>query len=134
MGMDLYNAENGDYFRWNLVWWANMLNLAEQYGWQKSGTVVQQDSSWCGTYLTNDGQLVTTADAANLASALERALPDLSDDVTDLTPLPQSPLEAFVRVRQRQSRAKLLRMFGGEDKAYLKEFIVFCRKGGFEIY
>lgn len=133
MGMDLYNAD-GDYFRWNGIWWADMLNLAEQYGWQKSGTVLQQDSSWCGTYLSNDGQCVTTADAANLASALECALPALLDEVTCLTPTPLSLFEAFGLVTQGKSKAKLLSMFGGENKKYLKEFIAFCRKGGFEIY
>lgn len=132
MGMDLINVE-GDNFRWSLIWWAGLLNLAEYYGWKRMGTVIPDDLNWDGSYMMNDGQIVTTADAAGLANALERALPDVPEDIDNPIPIPDSVVEALTRSRQRHSRKYLLLMFSGEVKDSLRQFILFCRKGGFGI-
>src|SRR5262249_46886215 len=69
--------------------WVRVLTLAEAYGWQPAGTelayieypdgTVESGDDWDGNYWTNDLQQVTVADAAALAAALRRALPDIPD-------------------------------------------------------
>jgi hypothetical protein len=76
--------------------WRYLLKLAEQFGWKPVGTepdteylkerardpdggydqgmVGELISSWNGTYMTQDHQRVTYADALNMAFALEEAL------------------------------------------------------------
>ena len=88
--------QNGDNYDIPVSTWRYMLKLAEQFGWQPVGT--QPDagylkqrardpdggfdqrmadeliSRWNGTYMTQDHQRVTYADALNMAFALEEAL------------------------------------------------------------
>ena len=87
MGLDLVGRGASDQRYWsvNHVGWARILNLAERYGWHPMGTVEPEWEGepdappWHGSYSSNDGQRVLAADAANLAAALARALPDLPD-------------------------------------------------------
>jgi hypothetical protein len=60
MGYDLTNDE-GDYFRFNISGWSPMLALAEKYGWKPGKTLHERDKRWNGTYYSNDGQRVVTA-------------------------------------------------------------------------
>lgn len=56
--------------------WTVILHLAEQAGWQPEGTLPPpgaEPGQWSGDYDTNEGQAISAADAAALASALERA-------------------------------------------------------------
>lgn len=94
MGYDLYNT-NGEHYRFNISSWSALLRLAERYGWQAAGTTLYKyecdddeencvrtdvvDHEWNGTYFSNDGQVVGSEDASNLANALEKALPDIPD-------------------------------------------------------
>jgi hypothetical protein len=66
--------------------YAKALELGEFYGWQPRRTQPPAnidycgvDAEWHGLYLTNDGQKVVASDAMWLASALEKALIDISD-------------------------------------------------------
>lgn len=66
--------------------WAKALELAHLYGWQPMGTLPPSGfdfykpiADWHGAYLTNDGQIVKTADAIWLADALEKSLGDIPD-------------------------------------------------------
>jgi hypothetical protein len=85
--------------------WSQLLQLAEDYGWQPDGTI-QMDLKTDevrperGGYFTSDYQRVTDTDAANMATALERALPDIT---------------------------------GADNKEWVREVIAFCRAGGFTI-
>ena len=86
MGVDLYGS--GGYFGFNWAGWRSALELAEAHGWQPAGTEPpidpetggELDRSWDGDYFSNGNQLVTGEDAADLARALERALPEMSSE------------------------------------------------------
>lgn len=73
--MDLYGRAG--YFRWTFKGWLDLLELAEQFGWQPTRTGpprAQFASSWDGNYWSNDGQLFYARDAKRFADALEQAL------------------------------------------------------------
>jgi hypothetical protein len=66
--------------------WAKALELARLYGWQPLGTrptpgfdFSNLGADWLGTYMTNDGQVVSAEDAYALAAALERSLDDIPE-------------------------------------------------------
>ncbi len=97
MGYDLRNRR-GDYFAWRMSDYPRVLDLAEAYGWQPQGTtnsliVVDglgvvggaSPEDWDGRYTSNDYQIVSETDAANMARALEQALDDIPD--TGKTPV-----------------------------------------------
>lgn len=100
MGMDISNG-NGEVLRFPSAYWAKLLELAYEYGWQPAGTelgglesvddtadddpfhhaaLAEQNGGWNGTYTSNDGQLITAEDANAIAEALERALNDSPDN------------------------------------------------------
>jgi len=75
--------------------WYKILDLAQHHGWSPAGTLppptwIRMDGtpaqeadgqeSWRGGYISNEGQLVTAADAANMATALEAAAQGMSDE------------------------------------------------------
>ena len=56
-----------------------LLDLAEEHDWKPSGAFtpllnLRPDSTWSGTSFPAAGQHITSADATNIAEALERAL------------------------------------------------------------
>lgn len=70
--------------------WGEFLNLAHEYGWNlkrtKAPTLYYADDAtptpclnWDGSYFWNSYQIVEAADSANIAEALERAMPETSD-------------------------------------------------------
>jgi hypothetical protein len=113
---------------------------------------------WDGSYLYNSRQVVTDEDAANIAASLERALEDIPEEggATDklLTPeqyqrmhrseLPHEEfdeaLEGFVERQRERKRGGITQIrpqtpanyFAGQ-KDWLREFITFCRAGGFSV-
>src|SRR5436309_3434459 len=81
--------------------WSDVFDLAAANGWVPAGTrpcqqvaadgqwlSPEQHESWCGTYFTNDGQVVTEADAAAMAEALDRACGERGQPAT---PSPEAP-------------------------------------------
>lgn len=64
--------------------WSEILMIAFGNGWRPLGTlppICDQDSlKWGGNYTSNDTQLIVGEDAAGIADALERALPDIFDE------------------------------------------------------
>jgi hypothetical protein len=127
--------------------WRLMLALAQHYGWQPQGTAPPDElaidagiwrgapSDWDGRYFPAYGQNVTEADAAELAAALEQALPDIPDhdavkDKADGTPIDWS---WFYKVSA--ASVGYLAAFSGENKQTLRDFIAHCReKGGLWLY
>ena len=109
MGYDLYSQTGDEYVYFNFGNWPMLLSAAESYGWKPAGTqageTYHDPSMWEGTYLSNDGQIVTAQDAAALADALERVLDDIPD-----------------------------KYFSDNMKKSVVEFILMCRKGAFEIW
>lgn len=121
MGFDL--TGDGGYFRCSGAGWADLLQLAVDYGWQPIGTgpprgTLKQD--WPGIYHSNEGQLVYARDANQLADALNRFLND--------TP---KPAKTMKRERTKGSESYFLTS-GGRD--YLGEFITFCRSGSSRLH
>lgn len=96
-----------------------------------------RDPPWKGIYDSNDGQWVTDEDAARLADALERALPDISDfgkEEGSLPPIASLENQLSPEDGYSGSDDDLLERFAGKEwKEYLGEFITFCRAGGFTI-
>ena len=158
MGMDLCGAEGNEYF--SNVSWYKILKLAYEYGWQPQGTEVggwydengelnrqlsPDPEEWDGTYFSNDFQWVTDEDASNIADALERALNDIPDFHTDekqleyvpgdlpLNPLRRSLAEQGLEVTVPNSSLSPIEYFSGEAKQMVRDFIKFCRAGGFRI-
>src|SRR5262249_6594602 len=57
--------------------WADILELAELYGWRPTGTGPPRwarKAEWSGSYYTSDGQRFYARDARALADALDRFL------------------------------------------------------------
>jgi len=173
MGMDL--SGKGGYFRFSNYAWHAALELAHEYGWEPAGTEApevtvyapdgvivdevgtrterQRYTNWGGGYFTNEYQVVSDEDAANIADALERALDDVPDEGGGdhlLTPAQHQAahrgelsqekfdkaLEQFIE--RRVASPPLIPpqtpawYFAGE-KDHLREFITFCRAGEFAI-
>jgi hypothetical protein len=93
--MYLQNS-SGESYRISVGTWRYLLTLAEQHGWKPGGTEPDSEylkersrdpdggydrkimdemfREWNGTYMTQEHQKVTYADALNMAFALEEAL------------------------------------------------------------
>ncbi len=97
MGVDLTSLKNRrKWASFNWTAWRFLLDTASEYGWIPKGTVLEvtdkkrsrkkkpsgaklakttrSEEYTPGGYASNDGQLVTTDDAANMLRALTRAL------------------------------------------------------------
>ncbi|MCX6927043.1 MAG: hypothetical protein NT154_28135 [Verrucomicrobia bacterium] len=72
-------SHSGESFGVGVGSWLCLLVIAQNYGWQPSGTLAPAGfvGEWNGTYRYNQGQRVSAEDAQGLAEALRRALPDL---------------------------------------------------------
>lgn len=103
MGMDL-EGQNLRYFRFGMLGWANVLDLAQSYGWQPRGTVLKIDNLWKGGYSTNDGQTVTEEDARAMAEALRVAVDDEGE------------------------------LWDRHWRAHVVRFVDYCEEGWFRIY
>jgi hypothetical protein len=167
MGFDLSNKQ-GQSWHFNISDWPDMLHLAELYGWEPEGTtldpehlasvmqeedlppeeaaaqIAQAQESWQGGYGTNDFQVVSAQDAAALADALERALPDLPKynalehkgrDVSSFPPELCDQLRALGVSQLIPADADInpFERFSGRGRDYLRGFIAFCRAGAFNI-
>lgn len=89
MGFHLRSVSSGKTIHVSGGHWAVYLNVAEAFGWKPAGTVAPPGSAsgkpWNGQYDSNDGQLVTDADAKSLAAILHSAAvgPQIAYAVTD---------------------------------------------------
>jgi hypothetical protein len=140
MGMDLRGA--GGYFGCNSRGWGDILRLAHLHGWIPVGTLAPLmneggpwDGPWGGRYCHTEGQRVTDDDALALADALERALPDLPDEnlLADKEWVYRLPGGTELRGIAAGVETSLIERLSGDAKPRLREFIAFCRAGGFTI-
>lgn len=155
MGMDLHGASG--YERFSYTSWCEILGLAYEYGWKPQGTEAGQwydengklikqlspdPDEWDGDYFSNNFQLVTEEDAANIADALERALDDIPDFDTDEkrveygpSELPTSPVErslveqGFV-INVPNASLSPVEYFSGEAKQMVRDFTGSAEPGG----
>lgn len=137
MGFDLF-SRSGAFFSCHIEDFPAMLRLARSHGWRPCGTEPPGywEGEWEGDYCTNDRQHVTDAAALGIAKALESALNEdamaelkteivlLSERLKGLDfehdPTPNDALSgAFGKTRLREFT--------------VREFIAFCRSGGFTI-
>jgi hypothetical protein len=136
MGMDL-SGPAGDFW-WDFFSWHKLLRVAQRYGWQPEGTVLAEEELqympngiWSGSYTSNDFQSVTTSDAAQLAAALECALPDIPDgDVL----APHRDKSGNIIIAPNGPEIEDIDWFCGSDsKERIRAFIRYCRGGAFTI-
>lgn len=108
MGYSLYRTPRDEGFRANTSGWRWLRAEAIRHGWEPAGTTGPRGWSgqeeWPGDYGANDGQGVKAADARAWAAALDR---------------PEVMAEA---------EAVSARWAG-----LVREFIAYCRLGGFRI-
>jgi hypothetical protein len=152
-----------------------VLELAREHGWEPAGTeppewtaytpdgVVDEEATraerqgyanWGGGYFTNEYQVVSDEDAANIADALECSLDDVPDEgggvgrlftntqweALQSGELPEEVIdEALERFMERkttrppQITPQTPAFYFAGQKDCLREFITFCRAGGFSI-
>jgi hypothetical protein len=124
--------------------WADILELAERYGWQPTGTGPPRwakKAEWSGSYYSSDGQRVYTRDAAALADSLERFLAG-EPPVRKRPPRREDRerLRGFVGGLSRELGVPLNQPDGGEQEwwpatewghEYLRRFAAFCQRGAF---
>ncbi len=158
MTLELINTSTALQRKFSREFFAQALALAQLYGWKPLGTrlgdeqgLLRLNTLWLGTYLTNDGQIVLTEDALSLAQALQSALVDIPEKSPSYNWQPSQWLEAELPewlspAEQSQLEEGLmayapagmdmppLEFFAGAEKAYLVEFIRFCRLGSFSIW
>jgi len=149
MSVDLIN-ETGNTFRTGNRSWRKIFILAQMYGWEPACTLSPpdwddhprlKDEPWDGGYFTNDGQVVTSPDAHNLAAALEEALLDITDEIPAEEVSGQDPIvvlfqEILTREMALKSgiRSPALIEVASLYKDKIRELIDFCRQGSFQIY
>jgi len=143
--MDFFNLENKMIsFSINNRGWRRIYLLALMFGWVPQGTTTPP--GWSGgkpwdaqNYSTNEGQVVTSADALELAKAISQAIPMLEPPVS-MNARQQGgfmwEMELFQRFGQAMEK-------GVRDPGYiffderwsdkLNELVVFCQKGAFKI-
>ncbi len=157
MVVDLKN-HNDYWMKFPHISWANLLHIAQQYGWRPAGTVLGEGhpyadylERWAGSYSSNDGQTVTAEDANAFADALEKALNDIPNhqidsgefigaaELRELADRINYPIiNSFADIAPEGTFPKeVLNPFehlAGERKLAVKELIAFCREGAFRIF
>jgi len=123
-----------NWFRFNIHSWPVLLRMAISCGWKPRSKLEE--------YLHNNGHIVTDEEAKELGSAIEKAIPDLSQEShpSIQTHYLFSRRELrFVNKHIEWSMEKatpdsFTMYFGGEVwKRKLKTFVEFCREGEFSI-
>ena len=129
MGFDLYSHHGGAYFHCQFLTFPAMLAVACSNGWSPRGTEPPDgwEGYWEGEYCKNDRQYVTDDDALGIANALELGL----DDVPDEHVLPQLTIGNGLDFDHFPTPIQWLS--GESGKNCMREFIAFCRSGGFTI-
>ena len=114
----------GSYFYFNFVAWPAVLVLAIHHGWEPEHGAEQ--------YTHNDWQVVSAADANNLAAALERAVESLAR-VPSLHP--SHPVHRGARGLEEIKQVLDLspEEFWVDNGDVLRRFIRFARQGAFGI-
>ena len=113
--------------------WLCVLGLARHYGWAPRGTLPPEPGItdeatpefYDGCYYPPYCQRIHEHDVVALASALECALPDISDIDTDS----QSIEEAYW-LSPDGPVSNVFAELSGRNKSGLREFIIHCREGG----
>lgn len=138
----------GGKFACGYLEWGMLIKFAYESGWRPLGTIEPPDwdhkrnpdgtpARWFkNNYFSKFGQRVTDDDALAIAVALDNSLPDVPDHDAMLHKV-AAEIEgsglARMRVLRPGVRMNSFEFFSGENKAKLRQFIEFCRAGGFAI-
>ena len=156
MSLELFNIHTSLSRKFSQEFVGQALELARRHGWRPRGTRPPESfnayalqADWFGWYLTNDGQMVTAADAQALADALECSLQDIPDEDVKMDWSPQlwvDDLPEWLAPHERelvedglQQHALVVmeqnpyEFFAGAEKQYLMRFMRFCRMGSFVV-
>lgn len=159
MGVDLM-SEAGGSFMVNWYGWKRLFNLACRYGWEPQGTIDPDASykddpeydpehvkNWDGGYFSNDEQLVNVEDAKEMAKAIEKYLsqPHIREGGTMELFFDETIYESAGDLKEAIGEAFkncTLQLHSQEGETvepdfpeeYLRDFINFCRRGGFRIW
>ena len=146
MSMNLRNKIGAE-FDCSLQFYCRALELAQLNEWEPEGTTLPKWilerygwQDWDGGYFTNDYQLVSETDAANLAQAIERGLNDIPDEA--VCTLPESQCVKLVAPNGVVVEGVTLGAYQDWDiisywsgnKQRLHEFIDFCKAGAYETW
>jgi len=135
-----YDFENraGETFGFNQFFGPVLLELAKRYGWEPQGTeppeywADEEPHEWRGQYIGNQGQIVTALDANALADAMEAvpADPNIALVLYELRPDIQKQADEWTYF------PTTIASFTSPDsyRSALQKFVIFCRKGEFEIH
>ena len=98
-------------------------------GWNPAGTTPRDfdwydGTDWSEQYCAIEYQTVSSADAAAIADALERALPDIPDH--DCEPRVWGDSTGY-----HEKNATPREWFSGLRKQHVRKFIRYCRAGSF---
>lgn len=84
------------------------------------------EGDWDGNYFANMWQVVEDDDAKNIALALEKAFQDIPDK-------PNRKAHHLTRIGEGEKVSPLDYWNGKRSKAYVKQFIKYCKVGGFTL-
>jgi hypothetical protein len=159
MGMDLLRDDSTDGMHFTNFTWSRVLSVARAHGWVPAGTRapsrewyarqwgcraedLEEDPAaepWSGIYDSSDFQEVTAEDARALGDAIERALQAAGDASPLSVPDVSRPVgRDQVLVRAMEDKGFEVRLMveehhGIDMRQMLREFVVFCRGGGFRL-
>lgn len=128
--------------------WGMLMKLAYDSGWKPMGC--QEPLDWQAVdaqgnprrffsmdYFSRRGQRVLPVDAAAMADALESGLMDVPTfDALGMkvsTSIDMPGLDRPLRALRPGVKVNPFEYFSGDNRGVLKQFIAFCRGGGFEI-
>jgi len=138
MGVDFHSVATSEILSMSWELWNTLFFIAQDYGWEPAGTLHDGDN-WNGSYHRNDGQMVTTEDAAALATALRRALATVVLAGADVSaPAPEAGTQALMDVLWAMrglppsgaTRRRLLQRRG----EVIRQVIRFLEQGAFRIF
>lgn len=146
----IFGGPGGD-FDVTYAAWADILDLAEKYGWTPTGTEPPEGSAeasnWSGTYYSSDGQRISDRDALELGSAIEAFLsgePPTTEAPATVDP-ERASFDDFLAQASELVGAPH-RVPGGttadgkawlnedEGRAFLGRLATFCKAGGFRLW
>ena len=133
----LLTSESGAQTGWTHLAWPIVRKLAQDFGWQPSGTQppegwdaeLEAIGEWDGRYTSNDGALVAAQDALAFAAALETAL--ASDDFDERI---QTLIQEASELLQSPGSTVTLPSDAATWRKDVEGFAGFCRKGGFRLF
>lgn len=138
----------GGKFVCGYIEWGMLIKFAYESGWRPLGTIEPDNweekrnadgtpARWFkNNYFSRFGQKITDEDALSIAVALENSLPDVPDhDAVSHKVAAEIEGAGLGRMRMLRPGVRMnsFEFFSGESKAKLKQFVKFCRAGGFRI-